>query len=98
MQRLSRGPASVSELAKPFTMAMPTLLQHIRVLEDCGLVGTEKIGRVRTCAIQPSVVSAAEAWLAERRAVWEGRLDRMETYVIELKAKENRRGERKKQK
>lgn len=98
VQRLSQGPASVSELAKPFTMAMPTLLQHIRVLEVSGLIVTKKTGRVRTCEMRPSVISAAEAWLAERRAVWEGRLDRMEAYAIKLKAKENRRGKRNKQK
>lgn len=90
--RLIQGPASVSALREPFVMAMPTLLQHIRVLETSGLIATEKIGRVRTCAVRPEVLGATEAWLAGRRAIWEGRLDRMEAYAISLQALEKKDG------
>jgi DNA-binding transcriptional ArsR family regulator len=94
VRRLSRGPASVSELAKPFTLAMPSLLQHLRVLEASRLIRSEKTGRVRTCEMQPAALSLAEGWLVEQRALWEGRLDRMETYVAALQSKENKRGKR----
>jgi DNA-binding transcriptional ArsR family regulator len=85
--RLSRGPASVSEIAKPFTMAMPSLLQHLQVLEESRLIRTEKVGRVRTCKVDPSALNIAEAWIGEQRAIWNARLDRMETYVTNLHAK-----------
>jgi DNA-binding transcriptional ArsR family regulator len=94
VHRLSRGPATVSELAKPFTMAMPSLLQHLRVLEDSRLIRSEKTGRVRTCEMQPSALSVAEGWLSEQRALWEGRLDRMEAYVATLHGKEKKHGKR----
>jgi DNA-binding transcriptional ArsR family regulator len=94
LHRLSRGAASVSELAKPFAMAMPSLLQHLRVLEDSRLIRSEKAGRVRTCEMQASALSVAEGWLAEQRVVWEGRLQRMEAYVVTLKSKEKKRGKR----
>jgi DNA-binding transcriptional ArsR family regulator len=93
--RLSRGPASVSELHAPSAMALPTLLQHIRVLEGSGLIGTEKVGRVRVCALRPRALGASETWLARQRAVWEARLDRMEAYVLELHRKEKRNAKRK---
>ena len=94
VRRLSRGPASVSELAKPFSMAMPSLLQHLRVLESSRLIRSEKIGRVRTCQMQPSALGQAEAWLAEQRALWQGRVDRMEAYVATLQGKEKKHGKR----
>src|SRR5262245_29960537 len=94
VHRLSRGPATVSELAKPFAMAMPTLLQHLRVLEDSRLIRSEKAGRVRTCEMQPSALSVAEGWLAQQRALWEGRLDRIETLVASLQHKEKKHGKR----
>ena len=94
VHRLSRGPATVSELAKPFAMAMPSLLQHLRVLEDSRLIRSEKAGRVRTCEMQPLALSVAEGWLAEQRALWQGRLDRMEAYVATLKSKERKHGKR----
>ncbi len=97
VMRLSRGPASVTELFEPSAMAMPTLLQHIRVLETSGLIGTEKIGRVRTCELRPRVLIATEAWLGKQRAIWEARLDRMEAYVVNLHAKEKKSGKRKRQ-
>jgi DNA-binding transcriptional ArsR family regulator len=89
---LSRGPASVSELAKPFAMAMPSLLQHLRVLEASRLIRTEKLGRVRTCEMRPLALRVAERWLSEQRALWEGRLDRMESYVATLQSKEKKHG------
>jgi DNA-binding transcriptional ArsR family regulator len=94
VHRLSRGPATVSELAKPFAMAMPSLLQHLRVLEDCRLIRSEKAGRVRTCEMRSSALSVAEGWLAEQRTLWEGRLDSMEAYVATLQGKEKKHGKR----
>jgi len=88
---LSRGPASVSELARPWPISFPAVLQHLQALEASGLIATHKTGRVRTCRIEPKALSAAETWIAGQRAVWEGRLNRFETYVDELKAKENDR-------
>jgi DNA-binding transcriptional ArsR family regulator len=81
VERLGRGPASVTELAEPLAMALPTVLQHLRVLEGSGLVRTEKVGRVRTCRIEPAALTAAEHWLAQRRATWERRLDRLGAYL-----------------
>src|SRR5262245_19116773 len=94
VRRLSRGPASVSELAKPFTLAMPSLLQHLQVLEESRLIRSEKTGRVRPCEMQPSALTLAEAWLLEQRTLWQGRLERMETYVAALKSKEKQHGKR----
>jgi DNA-binding transcriptional ArsR family regulator len=88
--RLVQGPASVSDLATPFEMAMPTLLAHIRVLEVSGLVGSEKHGRVRTCAIRPGALDATLAWLDRQRAIWEGRLDRMEAYAAAMHAQDQK--------
>nr|WP_296067719.1 metalloregulator ArsR/SmtB family transcription factor [uncultured Actinoplanes sp.] len=81
VDRLSRGPATVKELAAPLTMSLPAVLQHLRVLEDSGLVRSEKSGRVRTCRLEPAVLQQAEKWIADRRAGWERRLDRLETYL-----------------
>ena len=94
VHRLSRGSATVSELAKPFAMAMPSLLQHLRVLEDSRLIRSEKAGRVRTCEMEPLALRIAERWLAEQRALWEGRLDRMEAYVGTMQGKEKKHGKR----
>ena len=77
VQRLSRGPASVSELARPLEMSLPAVVQHLQVLEGSGLVKSEKIGRVRTCEIEPAVLSAAERWIADRKTTWARRLDRL---------------------
>ena len=79
--RLSRGPVSVSELAKPFDMALPSFMQHIRVLETSGWIRTRKVGRVRICAIDDKPLAAVDAWLSEQRAQWEGRADRLEQFV-----------------
>ena len=93
VQRLTRGPASVSELARPHRMALPTVVQHLKVLEQSGLVRSEKLGRVRTCHIEPKPLASAEQWIAGQRAVWEGRLDRLEHYLHDLQTKENDRGD-----
>ena len=95
VMRLCREPASVSELSKPFAMAMPTLLQHVRVLETSGLIETEKIGRVRTCSLRAEVMARTEQWLATQRAAWEQRLDRMESYVNKLHATETKNAKHK---
>jgi DNA-binding transcriptional ArsR family regulator len=79
--RLSQGPASVSELAQPLTMSLPAVMQHLAVLEGAGLVRSEKVGRVRTCRIDPQAMSLAEQWLHQRRNEWEARLDRLGDYL-----------------
>src|ERR1700759_4743951 len=81
VERLSRGPASVTELAAPLAMSLPAVMQHLRVLETSGLVRTAKVGRVRTCRIEPQAMQAAERWIADRRAGWERRLDRLGEYL-----------------
>lgn len=75
LERLSSGPASVSELAEPFGMALPSFVQHLKVLEGCGLVHSHKQGRVRTYQLAPDRLKLAEDWLARRRQMWEARLD-----------------------
>ena len=87
LARLSRGPASVSELAAPLPISLPAVLQHLKALETSGLVASEKKGRVRTARIEPGVLTAAEGWLSRRREEWEAQLDRFEDYVVTLKAK-----------
>src|SRR5208337_5153347 len=77
VERLSRGPAPVSELARPLPMSLPAAMQHLGVLEAAGLVRSEKAGRVRTCAIEPQALSQAERWINDRRIAWEHRLDRL---------------------
>jgi DNA-binding transcriptional ArsR family regulator len=83
VDRLTRGPASVSELAQPLAMSLPAVVQHLRVLEASGLVRSEKAGRVRTCRIEPSALGTAERWISERRMSWERRLDRLGEYLAE---------------
>lgn len=83
VERLSRGPASVSELAKPLTMSLPAVVQHLQVLEASGLVRSEKVGRVRTCRIEADALRTAEQWIAERRTIWERRLDRLGQYLAQ---------------
>src|SRR5262250_2341279 len=84
VERLSRGPAPVSELARPLPMSLPSVMQHLGVLEAAGLVRSEKIGRVRTCAIEPQALSEAERWINARRITWEHRLDRLGAYLETL--------------
>src|SRR5271154_5787939 len=83
VDRLTRGPASVSELARPLAMSLPAVVQHLHVLEASGLVRSKKLGRVRTCAIEPIALRAAEGWIAERRSAWEESLDRLGEYLAE---------------
>lgn len=89
VQRLSRGPASVSELARPLVMSLPAVMQHLAVLEDSGLVRSRKMGRVRTCQINPKALSVAEKWISQRRTEWERRLDRLGQYLETLKSEGN---------
>jgi len=84
VERLSRGPAPVSELAKPLPMSLPAALQHLGVLENAGLVRSEKVGRVRMCSIEPGTLSLAERWINARRVEWEHRLDRLGAYLAKL--------------
>jgi DNA-binding transcriptional ArsR family regulator len=83
VERLSRGPASVSELAEPLSMSLPAVVQHLQVLETSGIVRSEKIGRVRTCRMQESALRSAEHWINERRSSWERRLDRLGDFLAE---------------
>jgi DNA-binding transcriptional ArsR family regulator len=87
LERLNRSPASVSELAQPFDMALPSFVQHLRVLEGYGLVRSRKTGRVRTYRLVPQRLRLAEDWLARQRALWERRLDQLDGYLIDLKEK-----------
>ena len=86
IERLCRGPASVSELARPFDMSLPAVVQHLQVLEASGLVRSEKIGRVRTCHAETAPLRSAERWIAERRTTWERRFDRLGQLLAELDA------------
>lgn len=86
--RLGQGPASVSELAGPFEMGLPSFMKHVRVLEGAGLIRTRKSGRIRTCVIDRPGVSAAERWLAGQRAIWEAHADRLEAFVLEEQARD----------
>ena len=81
VERLSRGPASVSELAGPLAMSLPAVMQHLQVLEAGGLVRSQKLGRVRTCQIEPGALQLAERWINERRTTWERRFDRLGAYL-----------------
>lgn len=81
VERLSRGPVSVSELAKPFEMSLPAVVQHLQVLEQSGLVTTAKAGRVRTCTLDTAALSDAERWISERRQGWEQKLDRLDALL-----------------
>jgi DNA-binding transcriptional ArsR family regulator len=83
VERLAQGPASVSELAQPFAMSLPAIVQHLAVLEASGLVRSEKVGRVRTCRMEPAALSLAEQWINARRIGWEQRLDRLGNYLAE---------------
>ena len=83
LEKLSQGPISVSRLAEPFDLTLAAVVQHLQVLEDSGLVETEKIGRVRTCRIEPQGLSVAEQWIRDRRTIWERRLDRLGDLLAE---------------
>lgn len=90
LERLSVGPATVSELAAPFDMQLPSFVQHLSVLEQSRLVKSKKRGRTRTYEIAPARFKVAEEWLAARRELWEARLDRFDQYVKQLKEKEEK--------
>ena len=81
VQRLARGPASVSELAKPLAMSLPAVVQHLHVLEACGVIRSQKTGRIRTCSLNPIMLGQAERWITERRALWERRLDQLGAFL-----------------
>ncbi len=83
VERLTHGPASVSELARPLDMSLAAVVQHVQVLESSGLVRSEKVGRVRTCTIEADTLRNAERWIAERRTSWEHRLDRLSGFLAE---------------
>lgn len=89
LERLSAGPATVSDLAAPFDMKLPSFVQHLSLLERCRLVTSTKQGRVRTYEIAPEQFKVAEDWLTERRRLWESRFDRFDDYVKQLKKKES---------
>ena len=84
LTRLAEGPAAVTELANPTGLRLPTVMRHLSVLEEAGLIATSKDGRVRTCAIVPEALVPVRTWLDEQRAIWEARLDRLENYATKL--------------
>ena len=90
VERLAQGPATVSELARPLPMSLPAVMLHLKVLEDCGLVTSQKAGRVRTCRIEPQMLTQAEQWISQRRQMWERSLDRLDAYLDETDT-ENRK-------
>lgn len=92
VERLSRGPLSVSELAEPFDMSLSAVMQHLRVLETSGLVRSEKRGRVRTCRIEPPALRLVEQWIAERREILERRFDRLGEVLAELADESDQQG------
>jgi DNA-binding transcriptional ArsR family regulator len=87
LEQLSRGPASVSQLAEPLPVSLAAVVQHLQVLEESGVIRTEKTGRVRTCRIEPQGLELAEQWISERRALWARRLDRLGDLLAEEEAK-----------
>ena len=84
LAELTRGPSSVSKLAGPLAMSLPAVMQHLAVLEDSGLVRSVKVGRVRTCRIEPKALSLAEQWINQRRAEWEQHFDQLGEYLSTL--------------
>ena len=88
--RLGTGPASISDLAKPFAMALPSFMKHIHLLEETGLIETKKQGRVRTCTLEKKRFAMVEGWLSAQRAIWEARTDRLEAFVTATQSKEEK--------
>jgi DNA-binding transcriptional ArsR family regulator len=84
LTRLARGPAPVTQLAAPTGLRLPTVMRHLSVLEEAGLIATSKDGRVRSCAIVPEALAPMRTWLDEQRAIWESRLGRLDDYVMKL--------------
>jgi DNA-binding transcriptional ArsR family regulator len=91
LERLCKGPASVSDLAAPFEMSLPAVLQHLQLLEQSGLVKTEKVGRVRTCSVETKALRSVEQWITARRTAWEARFDRLGAFLAAETAAEKRR-------
>jgi DNA-binding transcriptional ArsR family regulator len=89
VERLVRGPATVTELARPLAMSLPAVMQHLQVLEASSLVASEKVGRVRTCRIESDVLRQAEGWVHDQRSIWERRLDRLGDHLAEEQQKGN---------
>jgi DNA-binding transcriptional ArsR family regulator len=85
--RLGKAPASVSDLAAPFDMALPSFIEHLKILESSGLVSSKKVGRVRIYQLAPKRLKVAEDWLAQQRDIWERRLDQLDSYLLSLKGK-----------
>src|SRR5271155_880186 len=90
VERLTLGPASVSELAEPLSMSLAAVVQHVQVLEACGVVKTEKVGRTRMCRIEGATMTAAEQWISDRNRSWEARLDRLGDVLNEVAATEEK--------
>jgi DNA-binding transcriptional ArsR family regulator len=88
VERLSVGPTSVSELARPLEMSLAAVVQHVQVLEASGLVSSAKVGRVRTCRLEPEALASVEGWVIERKREWAARLDRLGEYLQETPKKE----------
>jgi DNA-binding transcriptional ArsR family regulator len=95
LAELTRGPSSVSKLARPLAMSLPAVMQHLAVLEESGLVRSVKVGRVRTCRIEPKALGMAQQWINQRRMEWERRLDRLGEYLGTLKKEGPSYGNRK---
>jgi|SRR4051812_33653017 DNA-binding transcriptional ArsR family regulator len=91
LDRLCKGPASVSDLAEPFAMSLPAVLQHLQLLEQSGLVKTEKLGRVRTCSVETKALRSLEQWISARRTAWEQRFDRLGAFLAAEVAAEKRK-------
>ena len=89
LERLGRSPASATTLAEPFDMALPSFVQHLGILEDCGLIRSKKVGRVRTYRLVPKRLKVAGDWLSRQRSMWERRLDQLDQYLYELKEKQS---------
>ncbi|WP_417464740.1 ArsR/SmtB family transcription factor [Kordiimonas sp.] len=89
IRRLSDGPITVSELAAPFGMALPSFMQHLKVLERSGLIRSTKAGRIRTCELEPATLDTAEDWLIGQRALWSERFDRLDAYLTKVQQDED---------
>ena len=90
VERLSRGPASVSQLAEPLPMTLSAVVQHLKVLEEAGLVKSEKRGRIRTCTLEIAAMTQVERWIAERKRFWEGQYDQLEAYLAQTAPEEEK--------
>jgi DNA-binding transcriptional ArsR family regulator len=90
LARLAQGPARVTDLAEPTGLRLPTIMRHLAVLEEAGLISTSKDGRIRTCAMRPEAMEPARAWMEEQRAVWAARLDRLDAFVMDVMKERDR--------